>query len=227
MGGYADIVFFAVVAGIILFRLYHTLGRHDNMDGQSGSSSHTGLTGQVIKMPVPPGVQEPAPASETHAASTPEDDLKHIEDAAVRKGLQAIAARDGQFQLSHFMQGAGAAFELVVEAFAKGEKETLKPLLAKDVYEGFCEAIDARQNAPEYQIATLIALETQDITEARLEGSDAIIGIDFTSRQMMSTLSAKEEASEAALPQPIDIQQHWVFRRNVRSSNPAWTIVAT
>ena len=55
-------------------------------------------------------------------------------DSGVKSGLTAIRLADRTFDLKGFLQGARAAFAMIVEAYAKGDKAALRPLLAPEVF---------------------------------------------------------------------------------------------
>jgi predicted lipid-binding transport protein (Tim44 family) len=113
-------IILAVLAAVILYQLYATLGR------------------RVGRQP------EDAPAAVP--ASAPARDLKAPEvTGEALSGLAALRARQADFDIGHFLGGARQAYELIVKAFAVGDRETLKPLLAPDVMANFEAAIATRE----------------------------------------------------------------------------------
>ena len=56
------------------------------------------------------------------------------------EGLRAVAGADNTFTPKSFLEGAKQAYEMIVTAFATGDRQTLKNLLEKDVFDGFQRA---------------------------------------------------------------------------------------
>lgn len=189
--GTLEILILAFIAGFVLFRLYVTLGKR---------------TGAERPEPRPAPVQGPlapdlaAPAPQKTFAATP-----------AGEGLTAIVRADPSFDADFFLTGAKGAYELIVGAFAKGDKDTLRDLLTPRVFESYVAAIDARdakgETGPE-----LVRLKTAEIADASLQGDRALVVVRF-------------EAELAEGAHGIrDAREKWTFERDVRSPDPNWRL---
>ena len=138
---YLDIVFFAMVAAFIAFRLRSVLGRKTGNERPRTDPISQRAAAQANDKVVP--LPERAPAAPPAEAPV----APGVGPDAVAAGLAEIRRVDPRFDIDHFLQGARAAFAMIVEAFAKGDKATLRPLLADEVFSQFAGAIDAREQA--------------------------------------------------------------------------------
>lgn len=192
--GLVEIAVLAFVAGFVLYRLYVTLGR------RTGS-----------ERPAQP--PQPAPA---------QGELPRVEPDAARRqpvtpsgpageGLMAIVRADPSFDPEHFARGARVAYEMIVGAFAKGDRDQLRNLLVPKVYDTYAAAIDQRESSggmgPE-----LVRLKSADISDAALNSSIARITVKF-----------EAELAEGAHG-VRDARERWTFERDVRSPDPNWRL---
>jgi predicted lipid-binding transport protein (Tim44 family) len=128
-----------------------------------------------------------------------------------RDGVAAIVRADPGFDIAHFMSGARAAYELIVGAFAKGDKEALKSLLTPKVFDAYAAAIAKRQASGEPG-PELVRLKSADLADASLQDGAARLTVKF-------------EAELADGPHGIrDAHENWTFERPVRSSDPNWRL---
>jgi predicted lipid-binding transport protein (Tim44 family) len=110
-----------------------------------------------------------------------------IQGSSVAQGLDAITAADKHFDLRHFIDGAKSAYEMVVTAYADGDRRTLTDLLATEVYEGFEAVIRERKGRGEMAETRLLSLDAADITAAELRGKTAYITLRFVSQFVSAT----------------------------------------
>ena len=217
---YIDILFFAMVAAFIALRLRSVLGRRTGHErrrsnGFGGPASSTGRD-NVVALPDRSGgkVEQEAGVSD-------------VTDATLKTGLTQIRLADHRFELQSFLAGAQAAFEMIVEAFASGDKDTLRPLLADDVYEGFAKAIDERQAAGRTLDTQLIAVRKAEVVEAGMHGNFARVLVRFTSEQVNVLRDADGKAIDGDPGTAEDVVDLWTFERDTRSSDPNWSLVET
>ncbi len=130
-------------------------------------------------------------------------------------------------QPKEFLEGAKLAYEMIVEAFAKGDKPALKNLLSKEVFDGFAKAIDSRSQAGEKLDFQFVGFEKVDFTSVALAGKRASIVVKFAS-QMISATYDKAGALIDGNPREVrDITDIWTFERDVAQKDPNWRVVAT
>jgi predicted lipid-binding transport protein (Tim44 family) len=221
-GGIGDIIFFALLAGYVLWRLRAALGRKDDtIPPKSNSFTAAGKsTEKVVGFPGMERHEKPQPQKPTVAE--PE-----IKDKTLAGTLEQIAQKDLSFTPGYFIEGANVAFEMVLEAFNEGDKDTLKRLLSKDIYEDFAESIDKREKQSKQQSTTLVAVSSTDITDVSFIKNVAEITITFVSEQI-SVTKDKNGKIVGGDPSHVDtITDEWVFQRNIASKNPNWTVIET
>ncbi len=148
-------------------------------------------------------------------------------DPAVESGLLAILRADRNFDPEHFLTGAKQAYEMIVTAFAEGNRKMLKDLLSRDVMEGFAAAISDREKRGEVIDQSFVGISKADIVEAELKNGQAIVTVKFDSQLISATRDRNGEVI-AGDPQKIaDVTDIWSFARDVPSRNPNWRLVAT
>ncbi len=148
-------------------------------------------------------------------------------DKTVRKGLEEVMARDETFDPDEFVGGARAAYEMIVTAFAEGDKQTLDGLLAEDVYENFAAAIDARTEAGETVKSSFVGIEKAALTGAEMVRDEAHVTMTFVSQIISATLDRDGEVVEGDLNEVAEVNDVWTFARSVTSRDPNWKLVAT
>jgi predicted lipid-binding transport protein (Tim44 family) len=145
----------------------------------------------------------------------------------VADGLDAIARRDPSFDARAFVEGAKQAYEMIVTAFAKGDRRTLQPLLAREVYDSFAAAITEREKRGEKAETTFVAIPDVKIERAAVNGSAA----DLTLRIHAQFISAVRDSAGAVVdgsPDTVaDVSDLWTFSRDVTSRDPNWKLVST
>lgn len=214
--------------GFLILRLRSVLGRRTGDEDArrrraeeryniSRRDSPTEDHGNVIELP-----------GRSQQAQTPEElDLGSYEGTPQEEGIRAIHGRDPSFNPNGFLMGARTAFEMIVEAFAHGDKETLRPLLADEVYHGFASAIDERVAAGQTMETRILGITKLEIQEAALRGNDAVVTVLFQSEQLNMVLDAEGNVIEGDEKNPTDVTDVWTFTRDVTSPDPNWKLTAT
>jgi predicted lipid-binding transport protein (Tim44 family) len=154
------------------------------------------------------------------------DQLSHG-DADVAKGLHAIGEADPTFSPKAFLEGAKQAYEMIVTAFATGDRKTLKLLLEKDVYDGFEKAIADREAAGRKVDFTFVGLPKIEIAEAEIDRRDARLAVKFTAEVVQATRDKDGTLIEGNADQVQTIADEWTFARSPKSRDPNWKLVAT
>lgn len=147
--------------------------------------------------------------------------------SALATNLDAIAREDQSFDSKHFIAGARAAYEMIVTAFAAGDRRALKNLLSREVYEGFESAIRERESRGETVESRFVSISGADIISAEMRGKTAQVTIRFVS-QLISVTRARSGAVVDGNPDKVsDVTDVWTFARDVASNDPNWKLVAT
>jgi len=224
MGGdfaYLDIVFLAMVAGFLIFRLRSVLGRRTGTEKRPPDPFQAPAEPRRLAQattPTPPAGAERAGPSPAPAEAT---------TGVLAQGLRQIAAADPSFTPESFIAGARTAFSWVVEAFAKGDTKSLRPLLHDEVYNNFAAAIEARTRAGETHETVLVGIKSADLLEARMQNRVAFVTVKFVSEQVNVTRNREGEVIEGDPVRVVAITDIWTFARDTRSRDPNWSLVAT
>jgi predicted lipid-binding transport protein (Tim44 family) len=142
-------------------------------------------------------------------------------------GLDAIANAERDFDARHFLAGAKTAYEMIVTAFAEGDRRTLKNLLARDVFDGFVAAIAERENRGETMESRFVAIEKTEITGAELKGRSVQITIRFVSQLISVTRNRSGEVVDGSADRVTEVTDIWTFARDANSRDPNWKLIAT
>jgi len=218
---FLDIIFFAMVAGFLILRLRSVLGRRSG-DENAERWRLRKPDPATPPAPLPDNVARfPDRRAETEPAAAPPA------PGSVEAGIAAIQAEDGNFDPTQFRDGARAAFEMIVAAFAQGDAGALRPLLADGVYHSFATAIRERQAHRHVLSTTLIGIRSADLVDARLEGREAQVTVKFVSEQVNATTDATGAVVEGDPNRVETVTDIWTFARNTRARDPNWFLVRT
>lgn len=233
MSGFFDIysIIFLVIAVVIFMRLGSVLGRRTGNEPSSYDASVNRGPG-TAKSSNDNIVALPSRDRSARSEQELELDLGIIDSHAktgsdLHDGLVAILKASPDFDPDQFIAGAKIAYEMVVTAFADGDRTTLKNILAADVYDGFVSAIAEREAREERVESTFVGVNDAKITLADLEGRNARLTVRFDS-ELISATRNKEGAVVDGDPSTVQtVRDVWTFSRDVKSRDPNWKLVAT
>lgn len=222
---FGDILVFAVIAAFIILRYRSMLGEKTGRDPKDiereKEERKARAMQRVIQLPQKVSdatvILDAVASKDVHSAYSGE--LKEMLDKA-----QKI---DADFNAEDFLEGAKSAFEMVIDAYSKRDDDTLKMLLAKPVYAQFSDAIKASEQEGKLTHNTLVAINKAQITNAKLIGTQATISVEFLSDQIQLLKSPAGEILEGNASEEIEVEDRWVFARDLRSSSPNWSIIET
>jgi predicted lipid-binding transport protein (Tim44 family) len=223
-------IIFLALAVFIFLRLRSVLGQRTGRerppyDPYSARDARPQGTDKVVALPnrKVEGATRPSESVE------PAERWKGVAEkgSAVATGLDAIVEGDKSFDANHFIAGARAAYEMIVGAFAAGDRRTLKNLLAREVYEGFDAAIREREAKGETVESRFVSLETAEIIGAEMRGSTAQITVRFVSQLITATRDKSGNVVEGNPDKVTDVTDVWTFARDLTSRDPNWKLVAT
>lgn len=227
-----DVILYALVAVGLVFWLRGLLGTRQDGEPQRPNpfAEAEKIQGQSPRNPVPsiapPRAQDNLLPDGTVDIRANLDRNMAIADKA-QGGLQDIIRADRGFDVPHFLTGAQDAFTMVVTAFAAGDRDTLKNLLADSIYKSFDAAIAAREKAGETAQVEIHAIRRAEITNAWLAGRTAFITVRIIADET-NILKDKDgtllHGNPDRVTETIDI---WTFSRDVRSRNPGWFLCET
>ncbi|MEO1090456.1 MAG: Tim44/TimA family putative adaptor protein [Pseudomonadota bacterium] len=210
---FIDIIFFAAVALFIAVRLRSVLGRRTGHEQRPTPPVATSDRDNVVKLP---GRDEAADA-----------DFDDVTNPELRSGLAAIREHDPDFDLDFFLGGARGAFEMIVGAFARGDTDTLRPLLADEVYAGFANAIEQRTADGETLETDIANFKLVEATEARMQGARALVTVRFVTEQTNVTRDASGNVVDGDPHSLSEIVDVWTFARDTTFADPNWVLAST
>ena len=216
-------VIFLVLAVFIFLRLRSVLGTRTGeerppYDPYTRREPPAQTGDNVVALPPREDAGPPAPAAEK---------WKGIIEPQAAEGLDAIAAAEPGFDAQVFVQGASAAYEMIVTAFANGDTKTLKNLLAKDVYESFAAAIADRERRGETVQTTFVSIDKATINGAELRDGVAEVEMKFASQIVTATRDKDGTVIDGSSDKVTDIVDIWAFAREIGSRDPNWKLVRT
>lgn len=175
--------------------------------------------------PVPQGVPVPADEPETPPAFRWAGVAE--EGSATAAALDEIARVEPDFDAKHFVSGARSAYEMIVTAFAAGDRRTLKDLLAKDVYDGFVTAISDRESRRETMESRFVSIEQADLQDVTVRGRTAQLTVRFVSKLISVTRGPDGAVVDGSPDTVADVTDVWTFARELGTRDPNWKLVAT
>jgi predicted lipid-binding transport protein (Tim44 family) len=234
VGSNYDIILIGLVAVFLILRLRSVLGKRTGNERPPAAdpferpkpppaptrAGEPGGNDNVI--PLPSANPNPKPMGTTGPGA-----IRATVMPTAAAGVSAIRAADPSFDPMGFAGGARAAFTTIVEAFARGDTKTLRPLLDDRTYASFEGAIRAREANKEKAETTLIGFEASDIAAAELEGSHAAVTVRFVSEQINVVRNAEGQVADGNPNEVQKVIDLWTFRRDTKSSDPNWLLIKT
>jgi predicted lipid-binding transport protein (Tim44 family) len=147
--------------------------------------------------------------------------------SSVASGLDAISREDKGFEPQHFITGARAAYEMIVTAYAEGDRRALKNLLSREVFEGFETAIGEREKRGERVDTKFVSIDKADIVGADLRGRSTQITVRFVSKLISATHDRTGNVIDGSDDKVTDVTDVWTFARDIGSRDPNWKLVGT
>ena len=223
-----------VVAIVVLLRLRSVLGtRTGNERPPSARYESISRTrpdtndDTVVPLPVRKNPQDAAEAERAQRKLEAEIEKFSNGKSEVEEGLRAIAQADPGFSPKQFLEGGKAAYEMIVTAYAAGDRKALRNLLDKEVYDSFEAAIGEREAAGHKVEFTFVGLSNIEFIEAELDKRNAVVTLRIDAEVVSITRDAEGEIVEGTPGQVVAIADEWTFMRNTKSRDPNWKLVAT
>ena len=223
-------IIFLALAVFIFLRLRSVLGqrtgaerppydRRDVLQGTARGDKVVPVPGNVIDHAPAAAASEPPPIDKWKGVAEPGSDLA--------LGLNAVARLDTSFDLPHFLAGAKSAYEMIVLAFAAGDRRTLSDLLSGEVYEGFEHAIRDREQRGEKVERKFVGIDKTELVSAEVRGKMAHLTVRFVSQIISVTRDKSGTAVDGSPDKVADVTDVWTFARDVASRDPNWKLVGT
>ena len=234
-------LFFLIVAALIFLNLRSVLGKRTGSEkppydpftrrDADRSAPTPSDDGKVITLPrrtSGPAGSQPVDVGPVSVDNRYEEiDGFAAPGTQLNAGLRRIFDADSSFNPKQFVDGAKAAYEMIVMAFADGDRKTLKNLLSNEVYEGFNAAISEREKAGEKVKSSFVGVGKADMSSADLVGSEATITMRIVSQLISATYNAAGDVVDGNAETVAEVKDQWTFARDTRSRDPNWRLVST
>ncbi|WP_182087201.1 Tim44/TimA family putative adaptor protein [Aureimonas sp. ME7] len=223
-------IFFIVVAAIVLYQLRSVLGRRTGnerppFDPYSRPSDGAAPSqGNVVTLP-----SRRVNADDAPAAASPYEaiDKVALPGTPANEGLRRIKDADPAFDVAEFVDGAKIAYEMVVTAFADGDRKLLKNLLSPEVYGGFDASITDREAKGERLQSSFIGINEATVTGAEMKDREALVTVRLVSQLISATLKSDGTVVDGDPETVVEVIDLWTFARDTRSRDPNWKLVET
>lgn len=225
-------IIFLALAVFIFLRLRSVLGQRTGRerppyDPYAAREPARPATDNVV--PIANRPTETVKKADDAAEAVPGERWKDIAEpgSAVANGLDAVAIADRSFDANHFLAGARAAYEMIVTAYAEGDRRTLRNLLSRDVNEGFEAAITEREKRGDVVESRFVSIDKATITNAEVRGRSVQITVRFQSKLVTVTRNKAGEVIDGNAESVTEVTDVWTFARDASSRDPNWKLVAT
>jgi predicted lipid-binding transport protein (Tim44 family) len=221
-------IIFLALAVFIFLRLRSVLGQRTGRE-RPPYSAPDGLRSRVdtvVSLPPRPAEASPRPVEVAQPSADRWKDIAQS-GSTIAAGLDAIVAADQEFDAKHFITGARAAYEMVVTAFAGGDRRQLRNLLSREVFDGFDAAITERERRSETAETRFVSIDGSTITAAELRNRTAQITVRFVSKLVSATHDRSGAVIDGSAEKVTDVTDVWTFAREISSRDPNWKVVAT
>ncbi len=153
------------------------------------------------------------------------DFKQEFQKEAIKKNLENQTFDDSAKQ--KFLNGAKEAYEMIVTSFAKGDKNVLKPLLNKEIYQNFSDEINNRKKENIKSELTFVGVKSAKIKNFEKKDNIYTFTVDFVSE----IITCKKDKNNKVIEGNPDIiktvNDIWKFSKNMWSNNPNWYLVET
>lgn len=192
-----ELLIFAALAAVVLFQLYSVLGRRVGRQPEEARET-----------------EGPRPLLKRGSAR-----VEEAKPAPEMAALAQLRAKDSGFDLSRFLEGARAAYEMVVKAYASGDRAALKGLTTAAVFQAFEAGLNAREAADRTEKVEFLVPPRADLDEATVAGETARLKVRFLAELRTRTKDAAGEAVDDRRTAEL-----WTFERPVASRDPNWLL---
>ncbi len=210
------IIILALVALFIGLRLYSVLGERTGHEQQP-----------ILKPAEPDALVEPRMSrpSVVQPPASDGSDLAFLPTAG--PGVRALLAADPSFDVARFLEGAKAAYQMILEAFWRGDLAALRPHVDDNVYEAFATAVSQREKDGLTLDNRLVNMDQALITAASVERDIAGVTVRFEADIAAITRDSDGQVVAGSMSDAVQTRDLWTFRRSLASRDPNWLLIET
>jgi predicted lipid-binding transport protein (Tim44 family) len=224
-------IIFLALAVFIFLRLRSVLGQRTGSErppyDRPARNVVQGAQDNVV--PMPGSAIDQAPLAPTADVAPPTDRWKGVTEPGtpLAQGLDAIVAQDSSFDPRHFLSGARSAYEMIVLAFANGDRRALKDLLSAEVYDSFDTVIRDREKHDQKTETRFVSIDKAELVSAEARDRAAQLTVRFVSQMISVTRDKAGNIVDGNPDKVADITDVWTFARDTASRDPNWKLVGT
>lgn len=211
------IVILAAIAVFIALRLYSVLGERTGHEQQQPILKPADPDARLERQVHPGPVAAPSTLDAGEMAFLP----------TAGPGVRAILAADPTFDVARFLEGAKAAYRMVLEAYWSGDLDRVRGHIDDHIYDTFAAAVEQRRSEGLVLDNRLVAIEQALISEASIERQVAVVTVRFEADIAAVTRNADGEVVAGSLSDAVQTRDLWTFRRDVSSRDPNWLLIET
>jgi predicted lipid-binding transport protein (Tim44 family) len=219
-----DLIILGLVACFVLFKLYIVVGRSEDEQDQNLKDRNKFNFKPSFKNDI---IDVTPPSTSASFENKFISSYKLNLSPKIQAVINNINLYDASFSAEYFISGAKKAFEIIINAFSKGDKETLKELLSNNAYTEFVQDIDSRKAKGTTVESFLVKIDSTDIIDAKLNGNMAEITVKYISDQINIIKNEKNEVIAGNPSRTEKIEDIWTFAKDISSEDPNWKLIAT
>jgi predicted lipid-binding transport protein (Tim44 family) len=200
-----EVILYAAVATIVCIVLYSVLGKSAGQDPSEKLNIKT------------------TPRSKKNNKNNPPN-TKTTLAKEVSDGLNKIKSIDASFTTSDFIDGAKAAYSMILEAFAEGDKETLKTLLTSKVYKVYTNEIKKREEGKLKQVTDLVRLLEATVKSIKVNGKTATIEVVYKAELSSALFDGDNNLIQGDPDLLALISETWSYKKDLTSTKLNWLL---
>lgn len=209
-----------MIAAFLGMRLYSVLGKRTGHEQEP-------LRPRTEDRALVPPLRLTDPDEAPTPQGAPASDSGLVYDSAAEAGMRALLAADRSFDAGRFLEGAQAAYRMILEAYWSGDRDTLRELTDDDSYDAFVAAIDARETRGETLENKLLRIDSARISEVELLGKLARVTVHYTADIVAITRNSEGVLISGSLSDAAEVNERWTFSRTIGSLDPNWVLDET
>ena len=204
---FIDILIFAVIAVFLIFRLRSILGNRDGFEKPKKTVQTESSADNIINFKGKTPVAESAPLNGS--------------------GLKELRKLDNSFMDEEFLSGAKTAFPLILNAYSESDLGSLRRYVGFDLYEEFSNAVHQRDASGEHLKIDIETVNDVQLLDAEISDGIATVTVKYDTIQSRILTDASDTVIEEDSISSEQIEDIWIFERDIRSTDPNWRLVET
>ncbi|CBI75797.1 conserved protein of unknown function [Bartonella clarridgeiae 73] len=215
-----------IVVVVVFVQLRNVLGKRIGFE-KPPFDSYSGYPKKQIEVETTDNIVSLPDQSSSQKSDFSEIDAIAPEGSELNVSLRTIRQFDPSFSPRFFMNGVQIVYEMIMTAFAQGDRVKLKEHLSSDVFESFCAAIEQREKNNERIQFTFVGINRIEFIAAEMQKKEAFLTVRIVSEMISATYNEQEECIDGNPEAIIEIRDIWTFVRNTTSQSPNWKLFAT